>query len=198
MDNSRVLCIYVDEPDDSDITGGHSMGQFSLQNLYCVAANSHNHKIDNTKCADSGFDIYYPGETGILDFSGTLTKKIDFKISACMLEYDNPVGYYMYPRSSLSKTSLRLANNVGIIDSGYRGHLCGMFDIITRNEFDTSLDGNGTHKIYNIEQAQRLLQICTSDLKPFKVRIVNSLEELGETSRGSGGFGSTGSAGAKK
>lgn len=198
MANSRVLCIYVDEPDDSDITGGHSMGQFSLRNLYSVMANSHNKNVDNNKYADSGFDICYPGETDVLDFSGSLTKKIDFKISACMLEYDNPIGYYMYPRSSLSKTSLRLANNVGIIDSGYRGHLCGMFDIITRNEFDKSIDGKGTHRIYNIEGAQRLLQICAPDLKPFRVRIVNSLEDLGQTSRGSGGFGSTGSAGVKK
>ena len=66
------------------------------------------------------------------------------------------------------------------------------------DEFDKSLDGKGTHRLYNIEQAQRLLQICASDLKPFKVRIVNSLEELGQTLRGSGGFGSTGSAGVKK
>ena len=92
MANSRVLCIYVDDDnDDDDFTGGHSMGQFSLRKLYCVAANSDNHKVDNSKCADSGFDIYYPGETGFLDFSGILTKKIDFKISACMLENDNMI-----------------------------------------------------------------------------------------------------------
>ena len=86
----------------------------------------------------------------------------------------------MYPRSSISKSNLRLANNVGIIDAGYRGHLIGMFDLkysdsITINKFD------------------RYLQICAPNLIPIVVEIVNSREELGEdTDRGNGGFGSTG------
>ena len=46
-------------------------------------------------------------------------------------------GYYMYPRSSLSKTKLRLANSVGIIDSGYRGNLIGMFDLINMKVNET-------------------------------------------------------------
>ena len=191
----RELRIFVDESTSS------------LKTSYINAANIHNDKninsftwIDGVKCLcpDSGFDIFYPGENECLDFTNTITKKIDFKISACMLDNSNPVGYYMYPRSSLSKTSLRLANSVGIIDSGYRGHLCGMFDIITRAEGDRSLDGNGCHKLYNVEKYQRLLQICAPDLQPFSVKIVDSLEDLGETSRGNGGFGSTGSAGIKK
>ena len=37
----------------------------------------------------------------------------------------------MYPRSSIYKTPLRLANNTGIIDSGYRGNLMGAFDNIS-------------------------------------------------------------------
>ena len=40
------------------------------------------------------------------------------------------VSYYLYPRSSVStKTPLRLANSVGIIDSGYRGNIKAVFDI---------------------------------------------------------------------
>ena len=40
-----------------------------------------------------------------------------------MLNNDKNIGYYLYPRSSISKTPLILANSVGIIDSGYRGNI---------------------------------------------------------------------------
>ena len=87
-------------------------------------------------------------------------------------------GYYMYPRSSISKTPLMLANNTGIIDSGYRGELIGAF----RN-----LSGEP----YNVEQHTRLLQICAPDLRPIVVKLVKE-SFFEETSRQSGGFGSTG------
>ena len=44
-----------------------------------------------------------------------------------------PTGYYSYPRSSISKTPLLLANNVGIIDSGYRGNIKVAFDNYSQN-----------------------------------------------------------------
>jgi hypothetical protein len=92
-----------------------------------------------------------------------------------------PVGFYLYPRSSTgTKTPLRLANSVGIIDSGYRGPLIAAFDNWKGDDFD-------------IEDKQRLVQICAPDLSyPIYVVLVDSEEELGKTSRGSGGFGSTG------
>jgi dUTP pyrophosphatase len=98
-------------------------------------------------------------------------------------------GYYMYPRSSLSKTQLRLANSVGIIDAGYRGHLMGMFDVVNidpckKNDMEADYCGN----VYD-----RYLQICAPGLVPIIVEIVNSKQDLGdETERGEGGFGSTG------
>ena len=92
-------------------------------------------------------------------------------------------GYYMYPRSSISKTKLRLANATGIIDSGYRGHLIGMFDLINLSE----------NQEYVVEEYDRLLQICAPGLVPIVVEVVNIIDELGnQTERGSGGFGSTG------
>jgi dUTP pyrophosphatase len=90
-------------------------------------------------------------------------------------------GFYLYPRSSISKTNLRLANSVGIIDSGYRGHLLAIFDILQNESVSTT-----------IEKHSRLLQICSGDLQPFIVRIVDDVMLLGETNRGTGGFGSTG------
>jgi dUTP pyrophosphatase len=96
-------------------------------------------------------------------------------------------GFYVHPRSSLSKTPLRLANSTGIIDAGYRGHLIGMLDCLFN---DPSCDAKFD---YYAEAYTRLLQICGPNLMPIYVKIVNSVEELGpSTSRGDGAFGSTG------
>ena len=81
----------------------------------------------------------------------------------------------------ISKTKLRLANSIGIIDSGYRGNIIGVFDILSSNDSNT-----------RIEKLSRLLQICSGDLQPFIVKMVEDLTLLGLTNRGMGGFGSTG------
>ena len=91
-----------------------------------------------------------------------------------------PCAFYLYPRSSTgSKTPLRLANSVGIIDSGYRGDIMAVFDNISPQPF-------------HVESNTRLVQICVPTLEPIIVTVVDTLEELGKTQRGSGGFGSTG------
>ena len=76
-----------------------------------------------------------------------------------------------------------MANSVGIIDSGYRGNIMAK---VRNIPFNSSDDLN-----YKIEEGTRLFQICAPDLSPFKVRLVN---ELSTTSRGEGGFGSTGTS----
>lgn len=132
--------------------------------------------LDSIGHLDSGFDIFTPKK--ILCKAHTTTKVPLGIACAC---YDSSVkisyGYYLYPRSSLSKTPLRLANSVGIIDSGYRGELVAMVDNI--GDFD-----------YVIEKNQRLFQICSGDLFPFEsIKIVS---ELSHTQREDGAFGSTG------
>ena len=69
-----------------------------------------------------------------------------------VVEDDVPVGYYTYARSSISKTPLLLANNVGIIDSGYRGNLIAMFRNLESDD-------------YTIAKQTRMIQICHSTLK---------------------------------
>jgi dUTP pyrophosphatase len=98
-----------------------------------------------------------------------------------------PTGYYLYPRSSIVKTPFRLANSVGIIDSGYRGEIMAVVDNINSSSNDVSV----CLERYMPEMS-RMFQICSPTLEPFMVRIVDSEEDLGSTERGSGGFGSTG------
>lgn len=86
-----------------------------------------------------------------------------------------PVSYYLYPRSSIVKTQLIMLNSTGIIDAGYRGNICAFV-------YNTS------DQEYIIEKGDRLFQICSGDLKPMTLNIVNTLSN---SQRGSGGFGST-------
>ena len=146
-----------------------------------------NNNVLNNQFVDAGFDIFCPFDS---EFQDTPLVKIDFNIkcSAQMISSNSlnsnivyNSGFYMYPRSSISKTPFRMANSLGIIDSGYRGNLIGAFDILDFNQKTT------------IKKYDRLVQICAPGLLPILVEIVDSLDKLGEkTSRGSGGFGSTG------
>ena len=172
-----LLNIFVDDINDEN-----------LKSLYLNAAKTHNEKIMNDPdFYDSGFDLFLPKNQTSFNYKNV--NKVDFKIKCCaqLIEKQNEVvltsysPFYTYARSSLSKTTLRLANNQGIIDSGYRGNLIGMFDC------------NQYAPVWTEPEYARLLQICAPGLLPIYVNIVNSLEELGPTtSRGEGGFGSTG------
>jgi dUTP pyrophosphatase len=126
---------------------------------------------------DAGVDLYCPISAPVhhMVFLNHMIR--------CRMTYTSPEGverdvsYYLYPRSSLSKTPLRLANSVGIIDSGYRGEIVAAFDVN---------DSDG----YTLEKHQRLVQICSPTLEKVRLVVVDQLEL--QTERGSGGFGSTG------
>ena len=124
---------------------------------------------------DAGLDLYCPCNLEILPGE---TKCIDLKIQ-CEGLSDNDarnVCYYLYPRSSISKSSLRMANSTGIIDAGYRGNIMVAVD-------------NIDNEPYTNEKGTRLFQICGPTLEPITMDIV---DELSNSERGSNGFGSTG------
>lgn len=148
-----------------------------LREKYMISVEEHNRQV-NSSHPNSGFDLFSPEDIE----TNLNTIKLDTQVTCSMID-DNKqnCGFYLYPRSSISKTNLRLANSVGIIDSGYRGHLLAIFDI-RRNDYVS----------ITIEKHSRLLQICCGDLQPFIVILVDDKILLGETERGSGGFGSTG------
>ena len=125
---------------------------------------------------DSGLDLFCP-ETIKINPGETVKINLQIKCEALHDTIENTnVSYYLYPRSSIIKTPLRLANSVGIIDAGYRGDIIACVDNI-KNES------------YTISQGDRLFQICAGNLEPIQFQLVN---DLSNTQRGSGGFGSTG------
>lgn len=164
-----------------------------LQKIYMDAASNHNNKLrTEPHFYDAGFDVFLPknNDTEGTKFFKSKINKVDFKVKCCAQIFTNNftlyyTPFYTYARSSISKTPLRLANNQGIIDAGYRGNLIGMFDCL-KNE-------NNAYGNFNMEEYSRILQICSPELLPIYVNIVDKLEDLGPTtSRGDGGFGSTG------
>ena len=154
--------------------------QSTLCAFYRQRVEQHNHKIYNL-FPDSGFDLGLPTD---FHLQKTCSNKIPLGVHCAMFSNDvkeTPQAYYLYPRSSVVKTPIRLSNSVGIIDSGYRGEITAFVDMIDH-----------TQDSFTIRSMDRYFQICHPSLSPFKVVLVDSLDELGFTERGGGGFGSTG------
>jgi len=145
-------------------------------------------QLETRDSSDSGIDLIAtddicvtPLQVGTIDFKIKCQMKNIITTSAfgktCDICDTKYYPYYLYPRSSISKTPLGMANSIGIIDKDYRGSIMAK----VRN---FSIDTN-----YNITSGDRLFQICAPDLSPIQMNIVSTLTE---TSRGEGGFGSTG------
>ena len=127
---------------------------------------NHNHFHDG----DAGLDLYVLEDQ---TFKPGETRKIKLGISC---ENVDGKGYFLFPRSSISKTPLRMANSIGLIDGGYRGEIMAVCDNIKDYEF-------------SISKGDRLFQLVSADLSSIEFKIV---ENLSDSTRGKGGFGSTG------
>ncbi len=119
---------------------------------------------------DAGLDLFIINEQTIRAGESTL---IHLQIS-CENTENKP--YLIMPRSSIAKTPLRLSNSIGLIDGGYRGEIMAAVDNIKTED-------------YTVEPGQRLFQLVAMDGASIHFELV---DELSETTRGSGGFGSTG------
>ena len=134
----------------------------SVKSLY----ENHGHFHDG----DAGIDLFIIEAQTI---EAGETAKIRLGI-ACENLDNNP--YLLMPRSSIAKTPLRLSNSIGLIDAGYRGEIMAAVDNIKLEP-------------YTVEEKQRLFQLVAMDGSPIQFQLV---DELTETPRGTGGFGSTG------
>lgn len=90
---------------------------------------------------------------------------------------DNSCAAFLYARSGLGvKHGICLSNGVGVIDSDYRGEICaGLCNV--------------SDKPYVIEPGERIAQMV---IAPVLTPDITEADELSDTLRGAGGFGSTG------
>ena len=139
-----------------------------------------------SKPGDAGMDIaaVSDGEVVSSEDGNSLWYYVEYKTG---LAVEIPPGFVglLFPRSSVSKTALSLANCVGVCDSSFRGEICFRFKIdygcIREAE---KLDGNPT----TYKKGDRIGQLM---ILPYPTIEAEFVDELSETERGSGGFGST-------
>ena len=126
------------------------------------------------KAGEAGMDIHTVAR-GEADKYGNMVYKTG-------LAFEIPDGHVglIYPRSSVSKTPHSLRNHVGVIDSGYRGEIIFKFGWVESSSNETQVYDKG----------DRIGQIM---IMPYPQVEFNEVEQLSETDRGAGGFGSTGS-----
>lgn len=121
------------------------------------------------KDGDAGLDLtataYKVNEKGQYVYTSDLALEI-------------PDGYVglLFPRSSICKKDLEMTNSVGVIDSNYRGPIKSVFNPTCEDP-----------EIY--ELGERFAQLI---IIPYPKIEFEEVEELSETDRGSGGYGSTG------
>lgn len=167
-------------------------------------------KVNIKKLSENAVIPQYakPGDAG-MDVVATSINVTDKYIEyGTGLAFEVPEGYVMliFPRSSNSKKDLLLANSVGVLDSGYRGELKLRFKRNyrienkpceeTNNEFTTtSILWGEDVKDYRVnacdwyDVGDKVGQVM---IIPYPQIEFNEVEELSETERGLGGFGSTG------
>jgi dUTP pyrophosphatase len=119
------------------------------------------------KESDAGMDLV------ITDIKGETEWDISYGFGISMEIPDGFMGL-VFPRSSIRKTDLLLSNSVGVIDAGYRGEIQATF----------KKTGGAVYKIG--DRGAQLIII------PHPIVEWNEVNELNNTERGEGGFGSTG------
>ena len=124
--------------------------------------------------AAAGYDLYVPSSEVEIIIPAHYTVKVNTGIAVALPE--NTFGA-IFARSGLAtKQGLRPANCVGVIDSDYRGEIV----VAIHNDTDETKD---------IKGGDRIAQLIVMPFMPITFDLVDNLDE---TERGDGGFGSTG------
>ncbi len=125
------------------------------------------------KEGDAGMDLV---ATSIISET---TIDVTYGTGLAMEIRDGFVGL-VFPRSSIRKYDLALTNCVGVIDSGYRGEIQATF------KKTNWLKGNESEKYQIGDRIAQMIIIPHPQIQFYEV------DELSDSERGDGGFGSTG------
>ena len=125
---------------------------------------------------NAGVDVY----TRTVEDKGAV-RMVHTEIVAKLVDLrtDMNVHYYLAPRSRIWESCVVIATSMGIIDRSYRGELMGACLPISGADV-------------TIKTGDRLFQILAPDMGHIRNVCVKTYSSLGTTSRGAGGFGSSG------
>lgn len=129
--------------------------------------------------SDAGFDLTATSRT--LDEHGAF-------VYGTGIAVEIPDGYVglVFPRSSIAKKDIILSNCVGVIDSGYRGEIMAKFKPAEKFNCGIYKIDNKFHKY---EVGERIAQLI---IMPIPEIEFEEVEELSDSERGTGGYGSSG------
>ena len=133
-------------------------------------------KVFRADDGSAGVDLINNGETVVIEPNGGTA------VLGTGVHVEIPVGYWglLAARSSLGfKSTTLLTNSIGVIDSTYRG------------EIKARLINLGTEPV-TIERGERFCQLIVTNCYLGNWHSVDKLDDLSETVRGQGGFGSSG------
>lgn len=133
-------------------------------------------KVFRADDGSAGVDLINNGETVVIEPNGGTA------VLGTGVHVEIPVGYWglLAARSSLGfKSTTLLTNSIGVIDSTYRG------------EIKARLINLGTESV-TIERGERFCQLIITNCYLGNWHSVDKLDDLSETVRGQGGFGSSG------
>ncbi len=124
----------------------------------------------------------YEGDAGVdlRSASDLILHPFERALVPCGISIALPQGYagFVLPRSGLAaKHGISLVNAPGLIDSGYRGEIKAVL---------INLD---PHESFEIKRGDRIAQLVVMQTPPVTLQVC---EDLPETERGAGGFGSSG------
>lgn len=133
---------------------------------------------------DAGYDLVAVDD-GTVSEEGYIQYRTGIAISP-------PEGFHteIFPRSSISKYSLALANSIGLVDNGYSG------EILVRFKFAAPLQSHGNNVFANVgigmakiyKKGDRIAQLV---VRKTRIASFEWVDELAQTERGTGGFGSS-------
>jgi dUTP pyrophosphatase len=121
-----------------------------------------------------GFTAKYQGDAcidlktfrSVTVLPGVAPTLVPYDVRAALYDRDGrPASYILVGRSSLSRTPLALASNPAIMDAGYRGPLDSLVRIIP-GFADAPIE---------IPAGTQLAQLCSADLRPIHIRLVDKL-----------------------
>lgn len=133
-------------------------------------------KVFRADDGSAGVDLINNGDTVVIEPNGGTA------VLGTGVHVEIPVGYWglLAARSSLGfKSTTLLTNSIGVIDSTYRG------------EIKARLINLGTEPV-TIERGERFCQLIITNCYLGNWHSVDKLDDLSETVRGQGGFGSSG------
>jgi dUTP pyrophosphatase len=140
---------------------------------------------------DAGFDLV--ATSCVIDEYGNV-------VYGTGLAFEIPEGYVglIFPRSSICKRDLALSNAVGVIDSHYRGEVMAKFkQTLAVERFVYSHEDDNVYMIAHdidclctaYKVGERIAQLIIMPIPAVEMVLA---DELSETDRGEGGYGSTG------